>query len=83
MTLTKIAVQYPASTSLPSLFTVKPQARKQMRDFFSSHIRNVNAPARTPKRSGNSPRSARSMTSWISPRSRSIPRPIAHAALEE
>ncbi len=29
-------------TSLPSLFTAQPQARKRMRDFFSSHIRNKN-----------------------------------------
>ena len=32
----------PARTSPPSLFTVQPQARKRMRDFFSSHIRNKN-----------------------------------------
>jgi integrase/recombinase XerD len=31
-----------SSTSLPSLFTAQPQARKRMRDFFSSHIRNKN-----------------------------------------
>ena len=29
-------------TSLPSLFTVRPEARKRLRDFFSSHIRNPN-----------------------------------------
>jgi len=29
-------------TSLPSLFTARPEARKRMRDFFSSHIRNKN-----------------------------------------
>ena len=29
-------------TSLPSLFTVRPEARKRLRDFFSSHIRNKN-----------------------------------------
>ncbi len=28
--------------SLPSVFTVQPQAKKRMRDFFSSHIRNKN-----------------------------------------
>ena len=33
----------PASrTSLPSLFTARPEARKRLRDFFSSHIRNKN-----------------------------------------
>ena len=33
----------PASrTSLPSLFTVRPETRKRLRDFFSSHIRNKN-----------------------------------------
>ena len=33
----------PASrTSLPSLFTGRSEARKRMRDFFSSHIRNKN-----------------------------------------
>jgi integrase/recombinase XerD len=31
-----------ASTSLPSVFTVRPEARTRMRDFFSSHIRNKN-----------------------------------------
>jgi len=30
------------STSLPSIFTAQPQAKKRMRDFFSSHIRNKN-----------------------------------------
>ena len=29
-------------TSLPSIFTVRPEARKRLRDFFSSHIRNRN-----------------------------------------
>ena len=28
--------------ALPSVFTVQPEARKRMRDFFSSHIRNPN-----------------------------------------
>ena len=31
-----------AGTSLPSLFTARPEARTRMRDFFSSHIRNSN-----------------------------------------
>jgi len=31
-----------SSTSLPSIFTAQPQAKKRMRDFFSSHIRNKN-----------------------------------------
>jgi integrase/recombinase XerD len=30
------------TASLPSIFTVQPQARKRMREFFSSHIRNKN-----------------------------------------
>ena len=28
--------------SLPSIFTARPDARKRLRDFFSSHIRNRN-----------------------------------------
>jgi site-specific recombinase XerD len=39
MTPGAIQVQSP---SLPSIFTAQPQARKRMRDFFSSHIRNAN-----------------------------------------
>ena len=39
MTSTAIQVQ---AASLPSIFTARPQARKRMRDFFSSHIRNRN-----------------------------------------
>ncbi len=31
-----------SSTSLPSVFTARPEARTRMRDFFSSHIRNPN-----------------------------------------
>ena len=31
-----------ATASLPSIFMARPQARARMRDFFSSHIRNVN-----------------------------------------
>jgi integrase/recombinase XerD len=31
-----------AGTSLPSIFTARPEARTRMRDFFSSHIRNPN-----------------------------------------
>ena len=30
------------TASLPSLFTVRPEAKKRLRDFFSSHIRNPN-----------------------------------------
>ncbi len=30
------------ANSLPSIFTVQPQAKRRMRDFFSSHIRNKN-----------------------------------------
>ncbi len=29
-------------SALPSLFTARPEARKRLRDFFSSHIRNRN-----------------------------------------
>ena len=29
-------------TSLPSIFTARPETRKRLRDFFSSHIRNRN-----------------------------------------
>jgi integrase/recombinase XerD len=36
---TSITASLPA---LPSVFTVQPEARKRMRDFFSSHIRNPN-----------------------------------------
>lgn len=32
----------PMSTSLPSIFAARPEARTRMRDFFSSHIRNPN-----------------------------------------
>ena len=32
----------PSPASLPSIFTARPEARKRMRDFFSSHIRNPN-----------------------------------------
>jgi hypothetical protein len=35
-----IAVHH--NTSLPSLFMARSEARKRMRDFFSSHIRNAN-----------------------------------------
>ena len=31
-----------SATSLPSVFTVRLETRKRMRDFFSSHIRNKN-----------------------------------------
>jgi len=40
-TMTRSAIQV-QSPSLPSIFTAQPQARKRMRDFFSSHIRNAN-----------------------------------------
>ena len=30
------------SSSLPSIFTARPEARSRLRDFFSSHIRNPN-----------------------------------------
>ncbi len=32
----------PSPTSLPSIFTARPETRKRLRDFFSSHIRNRN-----------------------------------------
>jgi len=32
----------PSPTSLPTIFTARPQARTRMRDFFSSRIRNPN-----------------------------------------
>ena len=32
----------PVSSSLPSIFTARPEARARMLDFFSSHIRNKN-----------------------------------------
>ncbi len=35
-------IKQKAGASLPSVFTAQPQARKRMRDFFSSHIRNKN-----------------------------------------
>ena len=31
-----------SSSSLPSIFTARPEARTRLRDFFSSHIRNPN-----------------------------------------
>ena len=31
-----------AGASLPSVFTVQPEARRRLRDFFTSHIRNPN-----------------------------------------
>lgn len=31
-----------SSSSLPSIFTARPEARSRLRDFFSSHIRNPN-----------------------------------------
>ncbi len=38
----ELQVQDRPSASLPSLFTVRPEAKKRLRDFFSSHIRNLN-----------------------------------------
>ena len=37
-----IVSRHPAASSLPSIFTARPEARKRLRDFFSSHIRNRN-----------------------------------------
>src|SRR3978361_1537664 len=31
-----------SATSLPTIFTARPEAKTRMRDFFSSHIRNPN-----------------------------------------
>ncbi len=39
--LTSLSIASPLN-SLPSIFTARPEARKRMRDFFSSHIRNPN-----------------------------------------
>lgn len=33
---------HPGASSLPSIFTARPEARSRLRDFFSSHIRNPN-----------------------------------------
>jgi hypothetical protein len=35
-------VSLSAPASLPSIFTARPEAQTQMRDFFSSHIHNPN-----------------------------------------
>ena len=35
-------IAFDAPTSLPSVFTARPEARTRMRDFFTSHIRNPN-----------------------------------------
>lgn len=40
--MTNMAALLPSTTSLPSIFTARPEARTRMRDFFSSHIRNPN-----------------------------------------
>ena len=37
-----IVSRRPSPTSLPSIFTARPEARARLRDFFSSHIRNRN-----------------------------------------
>jgi site-specific recombinase XerD len=42
MMVAEITVPYSRSTSLPSIFTVRAEARTRLRDFFSSHIRNPN-----------------------------------------
>jgi integrase/recombinase XerD len=39
---TQTSLVSPSQTSLPSIFTARPEARGRMRDFFSSHIRNPN-----------------------------------------
>ena len=38
----EIVVSQAQGSSLPSIFTARPEARSRMRDFFSSHIRNKN-----------------------------------------
>jgi len=40
--MTTTALVPAGSGALPSLFTARPEARKRLRDFFSSHIRNRN-----------------------------------------
>ena len=35
-------ILHAGSSSLPSIFTARPEARSRLRDFFSSHIRNSN-----------------------------------------
>ena len=35
-------ILHAGSSSLPSIFTARPEARARLRDFFSSHIRNPN-----------------------------------------
>ena len=40
--MTNLAIARVESSSLPSIFTARPEARTRMRDFFSSHIRNPN-----------------------------------------
>jgi integrase/recombinase XerD len=42
MTAAKDIIQTRAGTSLPSIFTARPEAKTRLRDFFSSHIRNPN-----------------------------------------
>jgi integrase/recombinase XerD len=39
---TSLASSSLTQSSLPSIFTARPEARTRMRDFFSSHIRNPN-----------------------------------------
>ncbi len=38
----KTIILHAGSSSLPSIFTARPEARSRLRDFFSSHIRNPN-----------------------------------------
>jgi integrase/recombinase XerD len=40
--MTNLAIARVESSSLPSIFTARPEARTRLRDFFSSHIRNPN-----------------------------------------
>jgi hypothetical protein len=37
------------SSSLPSIFVARPEARTRLRDFFSSHIRNPNTRRAIPR----------------------------------
>jgi integrase/recombinase XerD len=40
--LAELQIQDRQTASLPSVFTVRPEAKKRLRDFFSCHIRNPN-----------------------------------------
>lgn len=37
-----MVILHAGSSSLPSVFTTRPEARSGLRDFFTSHIRNPN-----------------------------------------